>query len=145
MYFFHKCESKVVVFPKLLFNTNISVGIFQVHVSLQNGMCLCVVLNNKVQCFNLEAGVSWPCPVIVDNSGKVQVKLNKRKPGLWRSYGTKEISEAVSLPEYWPVTITSIVALTHDTKQIDVIYKENIFNYIPIGHHILVKVLVNGE
>uniref|UniRef100_A0A1B6DYH6 Uncharacterized protein n=1 Tax=Clastoptera arizonana TaxID=38151 RepID=A0A1B6DYH6_9HEMI len=131
-------------FLTLVFYTKCSSPL-KIHVSLKNETNLCVVLNNVVKNINLEGGISWPSPITTDILGKVQVKLNKRKPGLWQTYGKLEPTEPLTLPEYFPVIVTNVVAINHNTKQIDFIYKNNVFNYIPMGHHILVKAVINGE
>lgn len=116
----------------------------QVHVLLKEENLLYVQLNQKMQQFKLESSVSWPAAVSVDAAGKVQIKLNKKQSGLWKSLGKAQyIQDSVS--EYWNTTVKSVVSLTHDTKQIDLMYQDNVFNYIPVAHHVFINRSVNGD
>lgn len=114
------------------------------HILLEEDNLLCVKINTKVQRMRLEAPVNWPCNVTVDAAGKVQIRLTKRNPGLWSRYGSLEPFTG-SVPEYWEVAIVNSTPVTHNTYQIDLAYTENVFNYIPVGHHVLLKACVNGK
>uniref|UniRef100_A0A1B6GQD8 Uncharacterized protein n=1 Tax=Cuerna arida TaxID=1464854 RepID=A0A1B6GQD8_9HEMI len=115
-----------------------------VHVHLESEDLLRIKITNRVQHLRLESAVSWPCSVLVDGNGKVQIKLTKRKPGLWSRYGTMETS-AGNVAEYWEVAIVNSTVITHDTRQIDFMYTQNVFNYVPVSHHVFVKANINGE
>ena len=114
------------------------------HVSLREDNLLHVQLNRKMQQFTFESPVSWPAIVSVGAAGKVQIKLNKEQSGLWKSLGKAQYTQD-SIPEYWTTTLKSIVSLTHDTKQIDLVYQDNVFNYIPVAHHIFIRRSESGE
>lgn len=116
---------------------------FQVHILLNGDNLLYLKINLSVQLLRLESSVSWPSNVTVDSVGKVQVRLNKKKPGLWSRFGTVE-SIPDTVEEYWEASIVSRTEITHDTHQIDLAYTQNVFNYIPVSHHILVKVPNEG-
>uniref|UniRef100_A0A1B6L8E0 Uncharacterized protein n=1 Tax=Graphocephala atropunctata TaxID=36148 RepID=A0A1B6L8E0_9HEMI len=115
-----------------------------VLVYLESEDLLCVKITNKVQHLRLESAVSWPCCVLVDGNGKVQIKLSKKKPGLWSRYGTLETCSG-NVAEYWEMSVVNSTIITHDTSQIDLMYTQNVFNYFPVGHHVFVKAEINGE
>lgn len=105
---------------------------------------LSLKINLSVQRLRLESAVSWPSNVIVDSAGKVQIRLNKKKPGLWSRFGTVEfVSETVD--EYWEASIVSRTEITHDTYQIDLAYTKCVFNYIPVSHHVFIKIFNEGK
>lgn len=105
---------------------------------------LSLKINLSLQRLRLESAVSWPSNVIVDSAGKVQIRLNKKKPGLWSRFGTLEIvSETVD--EFWEASIVSRTEITHDTYQIDLAYTKCVFNYIPVSHHVFIKIVNGGK
>ncbi|XP_054269559.1 cytochrome b5 reductase 4-like [Macrosteles quadrilineatus] len=116
-----------------------------VHIQLEGDSLLCLRINNKNQHLRLESSVSWPCGVTTDAAGKVQLRLKKLKPGLWSRFGSFEPSTK-DIAEFWEASVINIVTVTHNTYQIDFAYTENVYNHIPVGHHVTVKAVVNeGE
>jgi len=115
-----------------------------VHILLEENNLLCLKINKRIEHLRLEAPVSWPCNVTVDVGGKVQIRLMKQSPGLWSRVGTVVPSTA-PVAEYWEAAVVSRTAVTHNTYQIDLAYTKNVFNYIPVGHHVNVKACVNED
>lgn len=73
----------------------------------------------------------------------LKVRLTKQQPGLWSRYGTLEPWRQTE--ERWEVTLAQRTELTHNTHQLDFQYIQNVYNHIPVGHHVFLRATVNGN
>lgn len=103
-------------------------------------------INGEVQIFHLEAEINWPILVSVDVNGKVQLRLMKKKPELWKKFG-KLLEKNNDLVDFtfWPGRILQTDKLTHDSYLIMLKYDNNVYNYINPGYHIFVKKTPQGK
>ncbi|XP_075209988.1 cytochrome b5 reductase 4-like [Lycorma delicatula] len=137
----------------------------QVQILLSEPDVLQCKINQEVQILQLEGKVRWPCYASMNLNGKVQIKLIKKKPALWKDYGqivnkNSEYNSCTSSSSstnssfltdlddsnYWPTEVIKIAKVTHDTCLIKLKYNNNnVYNYIPPGNHIFVKQSVKGD
>lgn len=118
-------------------------------------------INQEIQIIQLEGKVYWPSYISINLHGKVQIKLIKKKPAIWKDYGqivnkngdhsssssssSSGLSSELGDCNYWSTEVTKIVKVTHDTCLIKLKYNNNVYNYIPPGNHIFVKQSVKGK
>ena len=101
--------------------------------------------------FKLENKVNWPCYIKVNtDTGKVDIEFTKKDEGLWSNYGVNDKDHAIiaysvdEIETYHKAKIISINQVTHNVRTYVFKFVEEIYMWIPIGHDIRIRAIIEG-
>ncbi|CAH0393431.1 unnamed protein product [Bemisia tabaci] len=121
--------------------------VMQLHISLTEDSNLILKLNQALHNVKLESTVRWPCKVKLNPTvGKVELEFRKVESALWRTFGVlmKNVpSEIVS--SSWKMTVIKSDSITHDTKILVLKYVDCVYNYVPVGCHVMFEAVIDGK
>lgn len=104
-----------------------------------------MIVNDENMKLKLKNDVKWPCEIKM-KSKNVEIHFIKVRPSLWANFSPScsYDSEPSILTIFDRMIVLLNVKLTHDTRLIALKYSGNTINYIPIGSHVLLKLMMNG-
>lgn len=103
-------------------------------------------INEKSLALHLEQPVKWPFQVKVNISvGKIQVQLDKQEPKVWNHHSTSSTLESVNVPtcKYNSMKLVKHEQVLHNVSLLTFEYCSQIFHYVPVGHHVFIKLKVD--
>ncbi|KAI5712245.1 hypothetical protein M8J75_006922 [Diaphorina citri] len=120
----------------------------------ENNTDLSLLINERSLLLHLEQPVKWPCQVKINlNVGKLQLQLNKEEAKLWKHHSTKtstnnitsNSTSSVNIPvsKFNTMRLLHQEQVTHNVVLITLEYTSPMFFYVPVGHHVFIKFIVN--
>ncbi|XP_036334321.1 cytochrome b5 reductase 4 isoform X2 [Rhagoletis pomonella] len=100
--------------------------------------------------FELHGEVQWPPKDVRvgSESGKIEVTLTKVEPALWSTYGAHtatKCSASVSDELLHEYEVVNCVDFNHNSFELSLHGKQNVLMVLPIGYHVTVAALINGD
>ncbi|KAK3910947.1 Cytochrome b5 reductase 4 [Frankliniella fusca] len=96
----------------------------------------------------LENDIVWPPRLIqIPNSSKVELQLKKSKPGHWKTFGhlLQENNVPSTCLHYSKMKVNNIFSVNYNTKILALSYLDQTFSTTPVGHHVRVRNVFDGE
>lgn len=101
--------------------------------------------------FRSSAPLEWPCRISVSTeSGKVEIQFSKVEEGCWEKHGVEDpdhgkvSGEDSELEAYYRAKIVSVEPVTHNSQRILVRFEDRVALWIPLGHDVRIRALVEG-
>lgn len=104
--------------------------------------------NEHLFSFALTHNVEWPPVHVISNNetGKLEVVLNKSNPALWTNFGTLDRRKNIETAHCdYSYEICEHSQITHDSYALVLRPKQNIVQIYPIGYHFSATATIEGK